>query len=63
MLVQDFKGNILQKIFAVNYAIVPDYSNEVLAPRNVDAYSFSLCQVVGRTRLILYITMILLIMY
>lgn len=48
--VQDFKGNILQKIFAVNYAIVPDYSNEVLAPRNVDAYSFSLCQVVGRTR-------------
>ena len=29
---------------------MPDYSNEVLAPRNVDAYSFSLCQVVGRTR-------------
>ena len=48
--VQDFKGNILQKISAINYAIVPDYSNEVLAPRNVDAYSFSLCQVVGRTR-------------
>lgn len=45
-----FKGNILQKISAVNYAIVPDYSNEVLALRNVDGYSFSLCQVVGRTR-------------
>ena len=42
--VQNFKGNILQQISAKNYGLSGDYSNELIAFRNVNAVSFSISE-------------------
>lgn len=40
--VQDFKGNIYQKIAAKHLALRPDYSNEISTFRNTEAIDFSI---------------------
>lgn len=39
---QDFSGKLLQSVPAEQYAVIPDYSNEVYSFRNTPAYDFQL---------------------
>ena len=39
---QDFSGKLLQYVSAAQYAVIPDYSNEVYSFRNTSSYDFQL---------------------
>lgn len=39
---QDFDGKLLQSIPAAQFAVIPDYSNEIYSFRNTSAYDFQL---------------------
>ena len=52
--VQDFKGNIYQKIAAKHLALRPDYSNEIITSHNTQAFDFNILAFIQRQSDTLY---------